>query len=332
MTADRDEILIEAAEWYSRVMEDDDPVVAEGLHEWLDADPLHAECWADIVQTGAGLARLQPTTSGQWAAPPPASPKIPLSAPRRHAAHMPSWRNLVTRKRLAAAAAAACAMALAAPQALLWMQADRMTGTGEVRAIRLADGSRVDLGPASAIAIDYSDRQRQIRLIKGEAWFEVARDPARPFRVEADRLTATVLGTGFEVQTLGDADRVRVGHGRVRVEDRGGAGPARELTAGQWIEVDARHHHTAGMASAASFGQWREGGLFAQGERIGGVIDQIRPWYRGRIVVLSGKLAARPVTGFVKADDPVRAITNLVTPYGGSVTRVTPWLLIVSGD
>lgn len=332
MTADRDEVLLEAAEWYSRVMEDGDPLIAEGLHDWLDADPLHAECWADIVQTGVGIARLQPTTSAQWATPPAEPPKLPPSAPLRSAARAPVWRKVIPGKCMVAAATAACAVALAAPQALLWMQADRMTGTAEVRAIRLADGSRVDLGPASAIAIDYSGRHRHIRLIKGEAWFEVTRDPARPFRVEADRLTATVLGTGFEVQALEDADRVRVSHGRVRVEDRGGARPARELSAGQWVTIDARYGQRAGTASAASFGQWREGGLFAQGESIGSVIDQIRPWYSGKIVVVSSKLAARPVTGFVKANDPVRAVTNLVTPYGGSVTRVTPWLLIVSGD
>ncbi|MGC4252197.1 MAG: FecR domain-containing protein [Sphingobium sp.] len=331
MTADRDAILLEAAEWYSRVMEDDDPVAAEGLHDWLDADPLHAECWTDIVQTGAGIARLQPATSAQWDAPPAEPTKLPPSAPYRTAGRVPPWRRGKRRIGLVAVAAAVCAVALAAPQALLWMQADQITGAGEVRAIRLADGSRVDLGPASAIAVDYSGRQRHIRLIQGEAWFEVARDPVRPFRVKADRLTATVLGTGFEVQALGNADRVRVGHGRVRVEERGGASPARELTAGQWVTIGSGSRLTAGTASATAFGQWREGGLFVEGESIGSVIDQIRPWYQGKIMVLSGNLSTRPVTGFVKANDPVRAITNLVAPHGGKVTRVTPWVLIVSG-
>ena len=334
MVIDRKQILLDAADWYVRVLESDDHALADAFHDWLDADPVHAECWDDILETSAGLAKLEPSTQAQWDLPFVGTPpKLRRFAPRHATRKVNSRRArpFPLKRTIMGSVAAACALLLAMPSAFLWVRADEMTSRSETRAMKLADGSEVLLGPDSAIAVRYTGAQRDVELLEGNAWFEVARDTARPFRVKTDRLTVTVLGTGFDVRTFDDASSVSVAHGRVRVEDNAGLAPSRELTAGQWVTLDSRRRKE-GASPVSSLGLWRQGGLVARGETVGSVIDQIRPWYRGRIIVLSPDLKAHSVTGYFRADDPVRSIGNLVAPFGGRVTTITPWLMIVSGE
>ena len=69
--------------------------------------------------------------------------------------------------------------------------------------VRLDDGSRVSLNTDSRIAILYSDGERRVRLDRGEAMFEVARNPARPFVVIAGNKSVTAIGTSFIVRKTG---------------------------------------------------------------------------------------------------------------------------------
>uniref|UniRef100_UPI001C302E07 FecR family protein n=1 Tax=Stenotrophomonas sp. GbtcB23 TaxID=2824768 RepID=UPI001C302E07 len=73
------------------------------------------------------------------------------------------------------------------------------TAIGELQRIDLADGSVVTLGPDSAIAHTFTQEFRHIELLQGMAFFSVAPDKVRPFRVQAEGLIATVLGTAFDV-------------------------------------------------------------------------------------------------------------------------------------
>lgn len=326
MVSDRDRALDEAAVWYTRILEEYGVGVEARFDAWLEADPLHAECWAEIAGAARGIALTEPALQDRWDTPlPEANRSVPPSS-RRPVEDR--WLPRFGAKGVAAAAIAVCALAVIAPEAMLRLQADNMTATGEVRNVTLTDGSTVALGPDSAIDVDYGSDGRTIRLLKGQAWFEVERDPARPFRVEAEELTATVLGTGFDVRMIGDTTRVSVGHGRVRVAD---GSASHVLTAGQWASV-ASGHLTGGDAKPSSLGLWRNGEIVAAGgDTIASVIDKLRPWYSGHIVLMGDKLGKRPVAGFYRTDDAARTIRNLVEPYGGSVTTVTPWLIVVSG-
>ena len=331
MVSDRDRVLDEAAWWYARILEEDEPEVEARFDTWLEADPLHAECWAQIARTARGISRTEPVFQDRWNVPLSGAEMPALRARTGRALPRPSrghWLRRPGWKGMAAAAIAACALAMIAPEAMLRLQADALTATGEVRNVTLADGSRVTLGPGSAIELDYGTGQRTVRLLKGQAWFEVKRDPARPFRVEARRLTATVLGTGFDVRMIGDMTRVSVAHGRVRVAD---GSASRILTAGQWASA-ASGHLTGGGSKPSSLGLWRNGEIVAaHGSTIASVIDELRPWYGGSIILTSGTLGKRPVAGFYRTDDAARTIRNLVGPYGGTVTTITPWLIVVSG-
>lgn len=91
------------------------------------------------------------------------------------------------------------------------------TGTAETKEITLADGSIATLGASTEIEVSMSDSGRSISLITGAALFDVQPDTDRPFSVIAGGLTATAIGTQFDVRSNGGILRVAVAEGEVSV-------------------------------------------------------------------------------------------------------------------
>src|SRR5690606_12155282 len=93
------------------------------------------------------------------------------------------------------------------------------TAKGERRTVRLADGSTITLNTDSAIRVGYVADRRLVRLLRGQALFEVARDPHRPFVVQAGAKQVTALGTIFEVRLAAERMKVMVVEGKVVVDE-----------------------------------------------------------------------------------------------------------------
>ncbi|MGC4251621.1 MAG: FecR domain-containing protein [Sphingobium sp.] len=289
-----------------------------GFADWLRADPLHAEAWQSMCGTMDAVHRAPPELR---------SYTMPAPARRRgwfrRAGAVAGGRK--RRARVAGAAiAAAGAFALALPSVSLRLRADHLTGAARIEQVRLADGSTVQLGPDSALAIDYGGGKRTVRLLSGQAMFDVVPDSNRPFIVAAGEVTTTVLGTSFDVRMIGEGTSVAVSRGRVRVEDAG-ARPAtvHDLRAGDWLGIDAAHRARTGRTPPQLVGAWLRGDVLAENRSIADVIDEIRPWYAGRIIVTDTRLAARPVTGIYRLDDPEKALAMIIQPYGGRFLILT---------
>lgn len=317
MTNDRRTPEIEAAEWVIALREEpDDRALRAQFTAWLEADPRHAEAWAEMGETVRVIESAPPSRRTY---------DLPAAIERRDRRWRWSWVTAV-------AAAFVVLAVMAGPMVSLRLKADHLSGVGKVESVALADGTVVELGPESAIAVDYRSDARIVRLLSGQAMFEVARDPARPFRVAAGKITTTVLGTGFEVRIIGDRTSVAVRHGRVRVQDEG-ATPvtSRELGAGDWVRFAPGRPAEEGAGAAEIVGAWRAGTVPIRNRPIAEAIDEARPWFRGRIVLADRALGERLVTGRYDFNDAAESLALIVAPYGGRVRRVTPWLLIVSG-
>lgn len=229
--------------------------------------------------------------------------------------------------RLGVGAIAASLALWFAPAAMMRVQSDYVTAPGELRSVTLADGSTVNMGPGSALAIDYSGNARSVRLLKGEAWFDVKHNPAAPFHVIAGEVQTTVLGTSFDVRRLGTATAVSLKRGRVRVAAEG---VTRELSPGQWVRVGEAHVIETGADDPALFGAWQDGAIIARDRPIDDVIDELRPWFGGRIVLLNRALGRRRVDGVYNAHQLDSALAAIVSRAGGKVQRVTPWVILIS--
>jgi transmembrane sensor len=115
------------------------------------------------------------------------------------------------------------------------------TQHGEQQSVRLADNSVLHLNTDTTVSVRYSDSERSVTLTGGEADFEVAHEPGRPFRVFAGAAEVTDVGTVFDVRLQNEAAVVTVIQGRVAVSNtsagRTGQSQSVELGAGQQISV-----------------------------------------------------------------------------------------------
>ena len=98
--------------------------------------------------------------------------------------------------------------------------ADQVTKTGDMRAVKLPDGSQIYINTASAINVNFTPKQRSIRLIRGEILIQTAQDhinPYRPFSVTTKHGMATALGTKFNVRIFEHHSKVSVYDGAVKI-------------------------------------------------------------------------------------------------------------------
>jgi len=119
------------------------------------------------------------------------------------------------------------------------------------RHITLPDGSVAEVKAGGSIAVEFSRAERRVRLVRGEAQFTVAKNPARPFIVHAGRVAVRAVGTEFNVNLAAASIEVIVTEGQVRVDhaadgksllkpaDRNGAAAEPLLTAGQHVVIAA---------------------------------------------------------------------------------------------
>ncbi|MDE2051073.1 MAG: FecR domain-containing protein [Gammaproteobacteria bacterium] len=178
------------------------------------------------------------------------------------------------------------------------------TATGQERDVVLPDGSIVGLNTQTELEWVGSPHDRRVRLIRGEAYFQVVHDPSRPFRILLAHSEVQVLGTRFDVYQMANGDvRVSVVSGTVAVEglDNGvGATPSwsRRLTAGQQIEYSPvgllADVHTI---AAQKVIRWREGILETQGEPLSDFVSDLTRYTTERIVIADPRAAVQKVGG-----------------------------------
>ncbi|HEY2036085.1 MAG TPA: FecR domain-containing protein [Steroidobacteraceae bacterium] len=178
------------------------------------------------------------------------------------------------------------------------------TATGQVRNVVLPDGSLVGLNTQTELEWVGSPRDRRVRLIRGEAYFQVVHDPSRPFRILLAHSEVQVLGTRFDVYQMANGDvRVSVISGTVAVEalDKGvDAAPlwSRRLTSGQQIE-----YSPVGLMAdvhtivAPKVIRWRQGMLETQGEPLADFVSDLSRYTTERIVIADPRAATQQVGG-----------------------------------
>lgn len=287
---------------------------------WIGQSRQHQAAWTKACHTWEVMGETAAIDMPAW------------QSPRRRAAARP--RTLARRGAIGIglAALAACVVALVAgPTMLTRYQADYATQTAETRRITLADGSTVDLSAASAIAVDFSGNRRSVRLLSGEAFFDVKPDSTRPFTVDAGgELDITVVGTAFDVDITPQFATVQLAHGAVDLS-ASGSSATMTLRPGDSASLD----RDSGRLSRSStdveaMATWRDGKLFVQDVPIATVVAALQRYHSAWITVASGELGARRVTGLYDLSDPDRALDALVSPYGARVHHVSPYLRVLS--
>lgn len=206
--------------------------------------------------------------------------------------------------------------------------ADYATAVGETRVIALGDGSRVTLNTASAIDVEVADGGHRITLIAGEAYFEVRPNTeARSFTVLTDEAEVRVVGTAFSVRDISSETLVGVQEGEVAVALPGLAGPL-SLGAGEALTVDAGGGKQISVLSESTLA-WLEGRIHFHAQPFGEIIDELRRYHSGLVIIADERLDDVLVSGSYRLDSPVVAITSLASAVSADVIGVTDRLLIL---
>lgn len=318
----RDPAWDQALDWLLAVQEQpQDARLRAELEAWLAADPRHRAAYDKAQRVWALTGEAAPSPTECETAE--GGTVLPFKS-RRPAPHR--W--------LTAGALAACLafLFLLGPVQRLLDGADLSSPTGELVASTQPDGSVITLNADSAIRTDFTGTHRQVVLVEGEAFFQVTPDKTRPFTVRAADTVVTVTGTAFGTRLDTEDVMVEVEEGSVAVATPGRPDPVR-LKPGDRLSIDRTTGAVRVTAVPAShIAAWRRHLLIAEGERLGDVLNRIRPYYRGAILTTDTALLDRPVSGVFDLRQPLEALRAAATARTASVYEITPLLALVMAD
>ena len=253
---------------------------------WLSQDVQHKQAMDSMLDMWDDLASVRQLYSrGQEA--------TPTSA----ANHNNWWRASV-------ATAAGLVLAL-----VLWPQSSTnndagmryQTALGEQQTIELVDGSKMTLNTSSLALVSYDDEHRRIKLLRGEAFFEVAKDPSRPFDVNTGNAQVTAIGTAFNIFRNDQTSHIAVAEGVVRVTELGDTGsraPATEiLHAKQQLKATAQGLQDATSSDIAQSTAWLRGELIAQDMTLAELAGEIERYHDTHILIADSSIATLTISG-----------------------------------
>jgi len=297
-----------ASDWAARL--DRGPLPPEAnqtLQAWLSGDPRRK----GALLRAQALSMKSEAAQALGASFDPAA----FEPPRRSRFAGVSRRQALVWSGAGAAAASLAALGVAMPAAGSVISTER----GEIRLTPLKDGSTVLLNTESRIRVKYSQGERRVTLLKGEAYFSVARDEARPFIVEVNDRRLRTAQAGFRVRKLdGDPIDVLVNQGQVDIAPSNHSASTSALALGPNTRVVLsdrveRPQPIAPEAVTRALA-WRDGKLAFEGETLKQAADAFARYSDTRIQIRDPDLAREPVTGLFTANDPVgfsRAIARV---------------------
>lgn len=291
----------QAALWVARRLDSQDHD-DQSFEAWRAADPARGAAFDRLWITAQDAALTE---------------AMALSVQRR-SVRRPAWKPIAA----LAGGLVTCAMALT----LAWPQLQLMTvrpvtvetARGQVRTVSLSDGSRVTLDGATRLEARIGSRLRAVRLVSGEAFFDVAHDTSRPFTVSAPEGAARVLGTAFDLERGDGRLELSVHRGKVRLAPTGLIRPTVNLTQGQ------RAFAKEGRLSAVrpfdpSADDWRSGWLETDGVTLARLVERLNRASKAPIVIEDPTLGRRRVAGRFRLDEPEILVRNLALVHGFEV-------------
>lgn len=309
-----DETLDLAVEWMLRL---ESPHVGEAdwmaFDAWLSDDAEHTAAFDRALTVFADVRAAAGTARAPTAAVIP-FPKAAAARPK------PSRRGLYGG--LAAAAAAVVAV-LAVPAWQATRPTVYETRAGERRTVTLKDGSRVDLNGASRLAVRYPRGQR-LATLDGEAVFDVASNPDRPFLITAGDRRVRVVGTQFDVRRREGRLSVVVARGVVEVAPvREAVGPTLRLTAGHRLDhiEGAADGQVTVVVPEEALG-WRTGRLIYRDAPMTDVVADLNAQFE-RPMTLSDGAGALRFSGVLILDDQTAVVRRLsrLAPITSTATQ-----------
>jgi transmembrane sensor len=343
-----DHDLIErAARWLDETSRSASAEKQAALERWLDESEAHRQAYEQVKKT--------------WALAQQSAQDSQMLSLRHETALRITRRSARTTRQGWLAAAAAClvigAAVLLGQMPQLSSQTDALlaslgvardgtyaTGVGERLVINLKDGSQVTLNTDSSVEVAFSPTERGLRLLRGQALFEVAKDPARPFVVTANDRRLVAVGTAFDVRLDGARMQVTMVEGTVRVErvasNRTSDStppatnmPARiaTITAGEQLTVDDVQLDRIRTADPERTTSWQHGQLLFDDTRLADAIAEMNRYSDRRLELRDASLADLRISGAFSTSRPAVFVEALTMYFPITVDHADEQTLTLFG-
>ena len=255
-------------------------------------------------------------------------PEATRRSAKARAVHRPSRRALLAAGVATSAAAGLVAVVLG-PR--LTGGATLRTTLGEVRKVPLEDRTIASLNSDSHLEVSMTPKLRRVVLVSGEALFEVAKNPERPFVVEAGEVSVRAVGTAFSVRRRTTGADVLVTEGVVEAWNAGGTGGARRISAGEQAFVPYRAEPISVRAAPQEIERqlaWREGDIILNNQTLAEAALEFNRYNRLKIVIVDPALGSHRLVGQYRADQPEQFVDAVQALLGVPVARVGDHLAI----
>jgi transmembrane sensor len=341
--------IAEAAAWFTRQRVS--PLTEADATEfaaWLKADPANTAAWSDFerlwgrveaVRDDPRILAIREETRRR------AARRVGARYGRRFAAALAAsvvlgaaiWWGLKERAIAPDGVPLAHASVTATTAPALIREAS--TQIGERALLVLADGSKVTLNTDSAVRADYTGRERRLTLVRGEAFFDVAKDPTRPFIVTAGSRQVIAVGTAFNVRMQDQQVRVTLVEGSVRIVPaifssiampEKQPAPVVTLEAGSALVTGADGVDHVLRLDTARATSWRNGKLVFEGDRLADVVAEMNRYSREKLEIADPALEDRKVSGVFEPTEG-QAFAKALEAYGiARTTQQTDTKIVLS--
>ncbi len=305
----------EATDWRLREEAGLDGPGRVALEQWLAADPQHRAAYADALRVFDAAARhaAHPEMLAFRQAALAAGPAAGRWAGLRIAAAVVAGVLVVgmggatlTAIQAPAASRAGGLAAALAPR-LPANAALYRTAVGERSTVALPDGSIATLNTDSVLKIAYSGDERGVRLLRGQAFFEVAKNKTRPFQVYAGDRRITAVGTAFDVRLDGEAVKVALVEGVVRVAPvrRRPAAPAPvTMKPGEVLASLPQAPARVGAIDIRRETSWRQGVVVFDDAPLSEAVAEINRYTSRPVKLAEPDIGGFRVSGVFRTGDP----------------------------
>jgi transmembrane sensor len=300
-----EEVRVEAATWIARLRDEQrGPDVETDLRKWLGESDEHRRAFDRMTRVwklaGNIRMRARADVSAVRAGPPRFSP----------------W-----------AAAAAAALVLVVIASLYWRDNVFTTAVGQQRVRVLRDGTRVALNTDTRIEVNYDEHARRVRLVRGEARFDVSKRPTWPFLVSVGGQEIRALGTSFIVRHDNDQDlSVMLVDGRISVAPVTGIGEAppqapQVLVPGQRLVIAQHRAPTVDRPELSRVTAWERGQVEFDATPLEDATTEMNRYTTTHVIVSDPEVAKLRIGGVFRAGDSDEFVKVVTSALGLQAER-----------
>ena len=298
-----EEVRAEAAAWIAQLHDEQrNPDLEARVHAWLGKSEDHRRAFNRMTHVWERTGEIRMRARGDTSAP---------SRTRRRS-RVTAWT---------ATAAATLALAVGAV-AYYWRDNAVVTGVGQQQVRLLPDGTRVVLNTDTRIEVNYDERARRVRLIRGEAWFDVSKRPAWPFIVSVDGQEIRALGTSFIVRHDGIQDlSVTLVEGRISVapiglHDEAASQNLQILSPGQRLVISRNHALAVDRPELTRITAWERGRVEFEETPLADAANEMNRYSKSHVTVADGDIARLRIGGVFRAGDSNEFVRVVTAAFG----------------